>query len=146
MPRPDDNGDLAWAMYYVVRSDRRLSFGQAMTLGGAGAVACADRFCDSERWAANFAAWQAEAYPKVALRADAERFAALTKLDAAAVADQADPTALCLPPRRKSDREPELIELAPFTDAKRPNRAARADRDSVGDPAARGPAECRPEP
>lgn len=64
MPRPDH--DLAWAMYHVVRSDRRLSFAQAMALGGAGAVACADRFRDSERWAANFAAWQAAAYPKVA--------------------------------------------------------------------------------
>jgi peptidyl-tRNA hydrolase len=107
-------------MYYVVRSDRRLSFAQAMALGGAGAVACADRFRDSERWSTNFAAWQAAAFPKVALRADADRFAALATIDAAPVPTQADPIALCLPPRRKSEREPQLIELAPFTDAKLP--------------------------
>jgi peptidyl-tRNA hydrolase len=118
MPRPDH--DLAWAMYHVVRSDRRLSFAQAMALGGAGAVACADRFRDSERWAANFAGWQAAAYPKVALRASAEQFAALAGIDAAPVPTQADPIALCMPPRRKSEREPQLVELAPFTDAKLP--------------------------
>jgi hypothetical protein len=37
------------------------------------------------------------------------------------LATPADPTALCLPPWRKSEREPQLIELAPFTDAKRPD-------------------------
>lgn len=108
MPRPDH--DLAWAMYHVVRSDRRLSFAQAMALGGAGAVACADRFRDSERWAANFAGWQATEYPKVALRASAEQFAAvLAQLDTAPVGSHADPIALCLPPRRKSEREPQLV-------------------------------------
>ncbi|MGH2852675.1 MAG: aminoacyl-tRNA hydrolase [Solirubrobacteraceae bacterium] len=112
--------DELWAMYYVVRSDRRLSFGQAIALGGAGAVACADRFRDSERWRANFTAWQAAEYPKVALRARADQFAALTGIDATPVPTHADPIALCLPPRRKSEREPELIELAPFTDAKLP--------------------------
>jgi hypothetical protein len=30
------------------------------------------------------------------------------------------PIALCLPPRRKSEREPQLIEFAPLTDAKLP--------------------------
>jgi peptidyl-tRNA hydrolase len=109
-----------WAMYYVVRSDRSPSFAQAMALGGAGAVSCADRFRNCERWAANFAAWHAAAYPKVALRANAAEFEALTTLDAAPVATHADPTALCLPPRRKSEREPQLVKLAPFTDAKRP--------------------------
>jgi len=118
MPRADH--ELAWAMYYVVRSDRRLSFAQAMALGGAGAVGCADRFRNSKRWSANFAAWQAAAFPKVALRANADRFAALAGIDTAPVPTQADPVALCLPPRRKSDRDPQLIELAPFTDAKLP--------------------------
>lgn len=118
MPRPDH--ELAWAMYYVVRSDRRLTFGQAMALGGAGAVACADRFRASERRAASFAAWQAQAYPKVALRANADQFATLAGIDAAPIPTQADPIALCLPPRRKSERETQLVELAPFTDAKLP--------------------------
>jgi hypothetical protein len=57
------------------------------------------------------------------LRADAERFdrlAALPTLDAAPVATEAGATSLCLPPRRKSEREPQLVELAPFTDAKKP--------------------------
>jgi hypothetical protein len=78
-------------MYYAVRSDRRLSFAQAMALGGA--VACADRFRDSERWAANFAAWQAADYPQVALRANADQFATLAALDAASIGTEANPTA-----------------------------------------------------
>jgi hypothetical protein len=49
MQRVDHSREAPWAMYYVVRSDRRLSFAQAMALGGAGAVARADRFRDSER-------------------------------------------------------------------------------------------------
>jgi peptidyl-tRNA hydrolase len=120
VPQADHSRDDPWAMYYVVRSDRRLSFAQAIALGGAGAVACANRFRDSERWAGNFAAWQAAAYPKIALRANAERFESLAGLDGAVIDTEAGPTALCLPPRRKSDREPQLVELSPFTDAKRP--------------------------
>lgn len=120
MQPADHSREDPWAMYYVVRSDRRLSFAQSMALGGAGAVACADRFRDSERWSADFAAWHAAAFPKVALRANADRFAALARIDAAPVPTQADPIALCLPPRRKSEREPQLTELAPFTDAKLP--------------------------
>ncbi|MGA9316407.1 MAG: aminoacyl-tRNA hydrolase [Solirubrobacteraceae bacterium] len=112
--------DDPWAMYYIVRSDRRLSFAQAMALGGAGAVACADRFRDSPRWAPNFTAWQAAEYPKVALRARADQLTVLAEIDATPVPAEADPIALCLPPRRRSEREPELTELAPFTDAKLP--------------------------
>ena len=121
VPAAAGRDDDPWAMYYVVRSDRRLSLAQAMALGGAGAVACADRFRESERWAANFAAWRAAEYPKIALRANADEFAALAALDAVLLATPAGPTALCLPPRRKSEREPQLIELAPFTEAKRPD-------------------------
>ena len=124
MQPADHSREDPWAMYYVVRSDRRLSLAQSMALGGAGAVACADRFRDSERWSANFAAWQAAAFPKVALRAAGDRFAALARIDAAPVPTQADPVAVCLPPRRKSDRDPQLIELAPFTDAKLPAEPA----------------------
>lgn len=119
-PSRADPGDDPWAMYYVLRSDRSLSFAQAMALGGAGAVACADRFRHSDRWAANFTAWQALTYPKVALRANAERFEGLAALDGALIATAVGPTAICLPPRRKSEREPQLVELSPFTDAKRP--------------------------
>jgi peptidyl-tRNA hydrolase len=36
------------------------------------------------------------------------------------IATEAGPTAICLPPRRRSEREPQLVELVPFTDAKRP--------------------------
>lgn len=102
-------------MYYVVRSDRRLTFSQAMALGGAGAVTCADRFRESERWAVNFAAWQAAAYPKVALRASADQFAALAGVDAAPIPTQADPIALCMPPRRKSEIDCVVIRDAGYT-------------------------------
>jgi hypothetical protein len=104
-------------MYYVVRSDRlRLGEGARRRWR----LARADRFPESERWAANFAAWQATEYPKGRAGASEDRFAALAGIDAASVPAQADPIALCLPPRRKSEREPHLVELAPFTDAKLP--------------------------
>ena len=119
-PAHADHDDDPWAMYYVVRSDRPLSLGQAMALGGAGSVACADRFRRSDRWAANFAAWQAAAHPKVALRANARLFPGVQALEGSPIATAADPTALCLPPRRKSERERQLIELSPFTAARRP--------------------------
>ncbi len=36
MQPADHSREDPWAMYYVVRSDRRLSFAQSMALGGAG--------------------------------------------------------------------------------------------------------------
>jgi hypothetical protein len=86
VPARAGRDDDPWAMYYVVRSDRSLSFAQAMALGGAGAVTCADRSRRSDRWAANFAAWQALPYPKIALRANTERFEGLVALDGALIA------------------------------------------------------------
>jgi hypothetical protein len=46
-----------WAMDYVVRKDRPLALGQAVALGGAGAVACFDRLAGPDRWRRAFAAW-----------------------------------------------------------------------------------------
>jgi peptidyl-tRNA hydrolase len=110
-------------MYYVVRKDRSLSFGQAMAMGGAGAVACVDRFWRSEFWAASFAAWRATSSRKITLRADREQFDRVAELDSALIATDAGPAMLCLPPRRKSEREILLTELEAFTDARQPSKA-----------------------
>jgi hypothetical protein len=101
-----------WAMYYVVRKDRALTLGQAMSLAGAGAVACADAWRDSLRWGEAFAAWQEQSYRKVVLRADAAQFQRLrAELDCAVVDGPEGETVLCLPPCRRSERAPLLDRL-----------------------------------
>jgi peptidyl-tRNA hydrolase len=103
-------------MYYVVRKDARLTFGQSMEIAGAGAVRCSDALRGDSRFAGAFAAWEERAR-KVALRASAEELDELRgALPGAAVCD----VLLCLPPMRKSERPPLLSELRPFTDAPRP--------------------------
>ena len=103
-------------MYFVVRKDARLGFGQAMALAGGATVRCADRFRDAEAWADAFAAWQGRAR-KIALRASAEELAAVLSEEDAVVVDD---VLLCLPPRRMSARSELLSSLRPFTDAKAP--------------------------
>lgn len=116
--------DDAWAMYFVVCQERRLTLAQAITLGGAGAVMCADRFRGDARWQDAFVAWQAHSYRKIALRADNEQFTRVRdELDAVTLATEAGEALLTLPPRRKSERESALTELAVFTDTRLPATA-----------------------
>jgi peptidyl-tRNA hydrolase len=108
--------DDPFAMYYVVRKDARLTWGQSMALAGAAAVRCRERFRRDPRFEAAFDAWD-ERPRKVALRASAEEMAAVKEQLPCAIAGD---ELLCLPPMRKSDRPPLLVELRPFTDAPRP--------------------------
>jgi peptidyl-tRNA hydrolase len=101
-------------MYYVVRKDARLSFGQSMALAGAAAVRCSDEL--RSRYADAFEAWSERAR-KVALRASGDELESLRgSLPGAWVED----VILCLPPMRKSERPELLAALNPFTDAPRP--------------------------
>jgi peptidyl-tRNA hydrolase len=112
-----------WAMYYVVRKDRALSLGQAMSLAGAGAVLCAQQWRDTPAWAQAFAAWHEHSYRKVSLRADAIQFGRLRdELDCSLLDGPDGETLLCLPPRRKSAREALLACLQAYTDAPRPDQ------------------------
>jgi peptidyl-tRNA hydrolase len=107
-------------MYFVVRKDHPLTLERAMTLAGAGAVRCADRFRPDPHWADAFAAWSARAR-KVALRADAEQVEELrATLDCEPIETELGVTLLALPPRRRSESEPLLTELRPYTDGPRP--------------------------
>jgi peptidyl-tRNA hydrolase len=107
-------------MYLVVRKDHPLSLQRAMTLAGAGAVRCADRFRTSERWGGAFAAWGDRAR-KVALRADAaEAQELLERLDAEPVETEMGVTLLALPPLRRSHSDPLVAALRPYTDGPRP--------------------------
>jgi peptidyl-tRNA hydrolase len=109
-------------MYFVVRKDHPLGLAHAMALAGAGAVRCVDRFAGTARWQPAFDAWQ-ERPRKVALRAGAAEMAELAReLEAAAVETDAGVTLLCLPPRRRSESEPLLAALRPYTDGPRPDR------------------------
>jgi peptidyl-tRNA hydrolase len=115
-----------WVMYLVVRKDHPLTVARAMSLAGAGVVRCADRFRGSERWAEAFRAWGVRPR-KVALRADAEQIEELrATLDCEAVETEMGVTLLALPPRRRSQAEPLLTQLRPYTDPPRV-RAATAD-------------------
>src|SRR3954453_19825610 len=67
---PAERGALV--MYFVVRKDVPLGFGQAMAAAGAGAVRCSDRFERDDRFAGAFTAWRESSFRKVALRASAE--------------------------------------------------------------------------
>ena len=108
--------DDPYAMYYVVRKDARLSFGQSMAIAGGAAVRCSDEYRADPRFAEAFAAWS-ERPRKVCLRASAEEMERVREELPCAVQGDA---LLCLPPMRKSERPPLLVELRPFTDAPRP--------------------------
>lgn len=95
-------------MYFVVRTDRPLAFGQGMALAGAATDAALQAAPADRAWL--------ERPRKVALRADAEAFEALRERAGACVED----ALLCLAPMRTSERPAVLAELRPFTDARRP--------------------------
>ena len=108
--------DDPYAMYYVVRKDARLTWGQSMATAGAAAVACRRRFRDDERFRPAFDAWD-ERPRKIALRASAEEIDEVAReLPCAVEGDDL----LCLPPMRKSERPQILVDMRPFTDAPRP--------------------------
>ena len=101
--------DDAWAMYFVVRKDRPLGFGEGMALAGAATDACLQRFGTPEPWR--------QRARKVALRADAGQIAELRETCDAVLAGEG---MLCIAPMRMSER-PELLQaLRPFTDARQP--------------------------
>ena len=114
--------DDPYAMYYVVRKDARLTWGQSMSIAGAAAVACRRRFRDDDRFRAAFDAWD-ERPRKIALRASAEEMDEVKReLPCAVEGDDL----LCLPPMRKSERPQLLVDMRPFTDAPRPKEAPPA--------------------
>jgi peptidyl-tRNA hydrolase len=123
-------------MYFVVRKDHPLTLARAMALAGAGAVRCADRFRADPHWADAFAAWSPRAR-KVALRAGADQVEELrSSLDCEPVETELGVTLLALPPRRRSQSEPLLTELRPYTDGPRPAKRGSGDPaggDAMGD-------------
>jgi peptidyl-tRNA hydrolase len=118
-------GEDPYAMYYVVRKDARLTFGQAMAIAGAAAVRCRRQYRDDERFRQAFDAWD-ERPRKVALRASAEEIEQLRAELPCAVEGE---SLLCLPPMRKSERPQILVDLRPFTDAPRPKEPVPPPED-----------------
>jgi peptidyl-tRNA hydrolase len=93
-----------------------------MSLAGAGAVACAQQWRDAPAWAQAFAVWREQGCRKVTLRADPVQFGRLRdELDCALLDGPGGETLLCLPPRRKSAREPLLASLQAYTEAAPPD-------------------------
>jgi peptidyl-tRNA hydrolase len=127
--------DDPWVQYLVVRKDHPLTLAGAMAVAGAGAVRCRDRFRADPRWAEAFAAWEPRPR-KVALRADAGDIERLrTTLDAEPVATTLGETLLALPPRRRSESEPLLAALRPYTDPPRPPADGAPAELEAGGPA-----------
>jgi peptidyl-tRNA hydrolase len=121
-------------MYLVVRKDHPLTLAQAMALAGAGSVRCADRFRAAPAWENAFRAWGVRPR-KVALRADADQMEELLgSLDGEPVESAHGVTLLALPPRRRSDSEPLLTELRPYTDPPRPKDGAPEDAEPGSPP------------
>jgi peptidyl-tRNA hydrolase len=114
-------------MYYVVRKDVRLTFGQSMDVAGSAAVRCVNQFAGDPRFEEAFAAWHDRAR-KVALRASAEEMQQVREEIPCAVEGD---DLLCLPPMRKSERTELLAALRPFTDAPRPREAPEPPADPV---------------
>ena len=112
-------------MYYVVRKDARLSWGQSMAIAGAAALRCVEELGGDPRFAAAFAAWH-DRPRKIALRASAAEMEQVRR--ATPCAAEGDEL-LCLPPMRKSERPPLLVDLRPFTDAPRPRHAPEPPAD-----------------
>jgi peptidyl-tRNA hydrolase len=86
----------------------------AAALGGAvrATIACRDRFAEDERWAADFAAWRAQSFRKVTLKARPGQWRRLlAELDAVVVEGVA-----ALPPRRRSHRERLLAQMQAHTE------------------------------
>jgi peptidyl-tRNA hydrolase len=112
-------------MYLVVRKGVPLTMGQAMALAGGASVRCADRFRSDARWSDAFRAWGVRPR-KVALRAAPEEIEELREtLDTEPVeSEEHGLTLLALPPRPRSESEPLLAALKPYTD---PPRARGAD-------------------
>ena len=108
-----------WVMYLVVRKDVAMTRAEAMALAGAGSVRAADRFRPDPRWAEAFRNWGVRPR-KVALRAAPEEIEELrATLDAEPVETAHGVTLLALPPRRRSESEPLLAALRPYTDPPR---------------------------
>jgi peptidyl-tRNA hydrolase len=108
-----------FVMYYVARAGRAFDLGQAMILAGAASVACADTYRSTDKWQERFLLWYQESYRKVVLRASEDQFDEIKQLDSVCFLNHQGEALLCLPPRRKSEREEILSDLKPFTDAKK---------------------------
>lgn len=87
-------------MYLVVRKSSTTPFVDLATAGVSAARECVMRFRDDPTWKEAFSLWFAASFRKVTLRATEHEWGELKKLDYVRKGD-----VLCLPPRRKSERE-----------------------------------------
>jgi peptidyl-tRNA hydrolase len=108
-------------MYYVAPSRVEMAAAQAMAIAGGLAVACSRELEPRPEWEAAFARWRERSFRKVALRAQADDFAAVAAAHAHVAAPIGESAILCLAPLARSERSEVLAGLRPFTDAKRPD-------------------------
>jgi len=106
-----ETGDDQLVMYLVVRRRTTRTFAE---LGVAAALAtrrCARRYREDDRWRDGFDDWWRHSFRKVCLRAEPREWEEVRGLDHERVGDVA-----CLPPVRRSARDPVLVRMQTLSD------------------------------
>jgi peptidyl-tRNA hydrolase len=100
-------------MYLVVQREAPLPLSDALAGAARATLACRDRFAADDRWAPDFAAWQARSFRKVTLKARPGQWRRMrAELDHVVAGGVA-----ALPPRRRSARERLLAQMQAHTAA-----------------------------
>ena len=93
-------------MYLVVRRRTTRPFVELASAAALATRRCAHRYRGDERWRDGFDDWWRHSFRKVCLRAEPREWEAVRELDHERVGDVA-----CLPPVRRSAREPVLVRM-----------------------------------
>jgi peptidyl-tRNA hydrolase len=96
-----------WVMYLVAPGRPRTTGGEILAQAATASALCARRYVSEPAWSERFEAWRRTSFRKVCLRASIEQLREVESLDHARCGE-----VLCLPPRRRSDAEPALAQLA----------------------------------
>ena len=121
-----ENDDDPLVMYLVVRRRTTRPFAELATAAALATRRCAHRFRDDDRWRDGFDDWWRHSFRKVCLRAEPREWEAVRELDHERVGDVA-----CLPPVRRSAREPVLVRMQALSEEAGP-------LPELGEPAADG--------
>jgi peptidyl-tRNA hydrolase len=113
-------------MYLVVRRRTTRPFAELARAAAIATRRCAHRSREDERWRDGFDDWWRHSFRKVCLRAEPREWEAVRELDHERVGDVA-----CLPPVRRSAREPVLVRMQALSEEAGP-------LPELGEPAAGG--------
>jgi peptidyl-tRNA hydrolase len=119
--------DDPWVMYLIVRRELNLTEAEIYGACAQATLSAVDELADDERYRAAFDAWFARSFRKVTLRASEREWARVAAFDAGVARAGGAAAVLALPPRLKSEREPELKKLQVYN----PERASLPNRQDT---------------